>query len=426
MPKTTWLILFTLVLALCGCSNAHDAIAPSNNGDASIRPANIVLAQPHRWNWGTWLFYIDQTHTRLQILPWRESNLHYNVTSFVEGPPCPTCLATGPVQPQGDGTLKIDVTLKHPFPGMPYYTGFDVRGVVIFPATRHWLLDSNDFHLRAYIPGEWDDPTPYTDFAFSRAENGGGQLLNADGYSYYFSPRFPEVKKPPICNYEKGKFATGSDDELDSTVNPYLQFHNIDERRIFTCDGVITRTYHIQPPQGAFKFGYVVDASWVPPTKTPVTDPATDFPDMANAEDGYTLGVQQVKPIHQGVGSGANVIQWKLRHRIGYPELGLVFAYVIAPDFWGENDDWLVNAWFRFEKSGIFPYLGEWEDIDPWTTIVWIAQMTPAPTDVPPGHYLGLCISGFETYYIYNNPTPGEAYFKISPTFDFVDLYLEP
>jgi len=426
MARGIWLIIFMLVLALSGCSRANDAVGPGSYEDVSIRPGNIGLAQADRWNWGMWVFDIDETHSRVEMIPWRESNLHYNVTSFVEGPPCPNCLATGPIQPKGDGTFKIDVTLKHPFPGMPRYTGFDVRGVVIFPATHHWYLWEDELHLMSYLPGDaWEDPNPYTEFSFSRAEQGGGQLLNADGYSYYFSPSFPQVKKPPICNYQKGKFAIGNNDELDSTVNPYLQFQNIEERRIFTCDAVITRTYHIQPPQGAFKFGYVVDASWVPPTKTPVTNPAKDFPDWANAEDGYTLGVQQVKPISkQGPGTDHKVIEWKLRHNEACsPEEGLRFAYVLAPGLWG-SDDWINFADVRFEMFGKYVYLGDREIIDPWTTIVWMDRMAGVPGTATPGHYLGLCLSGFEVFF--DGAALGKAYFRVSPTFDFVDLYVEP
>jgi hypothetical protein len=191
--------------------------------------------------------------------------------------------------------MKVKVTLRHPFPNSPEYTGFDVRGTIMFPATRYWkrepqclLNEHNEYIFKNFDP-----------FYFSRAEDGGGQLLNADGFTLYFFPGFyiPGFDLP-IFKYSKGKHAYGPDP--DSTVNGYKLFTNDPDRRMFRVVDIISRTYHIAPPQGGFIFGYVVDACWAQPTVTPVTNPKNDFPFWANCEDGYVLESEQIKPFKTG------------------------------------------------------------------------------------------------------------------------------
>ncbi len=231
----------------------------------------------------------------IEKLPVRTADAHLNVTPFVEPPHCNHCLSIGKPQVQPDGTIKLKVTLRHPFPYQPQYTGFDVRGTIMFPATRFWVSEEGgvvaryDYWVYDYVP-----------LYFSRAEDGGGQLLNADGYTFFLWPGLdlgPEFQLP-IYNYSKGNYANGPDP--DSTVNGYKLFTKDPERRMFQITDIITRTYHIAPPDGEFIFGYVVDASWAQPTVTPVTDPKNDFPFWANAEDGYVIESEQLAPFKLG------------------------------------------------------------------------------------------------------------------------------
>jgi len=203
----------------------------------------------------------------------------------------------GKPQPQPDGTIKVKVMLTHPFPTQPEYTGFDVKGTLIFPATRHWKSKYWSLYGGYWPHIIFDGDIP---FHFSLAKDGGGELLNADGFTFYLFPGLdlgPEFSLP-IYNYSKGKYAHGPDP--DSTINGFKLFTKDPDRRMFLVTDTITRTYHIAPPEGEFIFGYVIDASWAPPTVTPVTDPKNDFPFWANAEELYVLNSEQIAPFKLG------------------------------------------------------------------------------------------------------------------------------
>ena len=239
-------------------------------------------------------------------------------------------------------------------------------------------------------------------------------MLNADGYSFYFFPGFPLAPDVPILNYQDGKHATGDEGELDGTVNPFIEFHDVDERRMFTSDGLVTRTYHIKPPEGAFKFGYIVDASWTPPIKTPVTDPATDFPEWANAEEGISLGVTQIAPI-VSYESGYEVVEWKIRHRHIPDNIVIRAINVIVPDL-KDIDPWQNIIHWNWQLS-----FGEHELIDPWTSVFRAILFGMVP-EQEPGYYPALCISATFTEFYVNGP---DAHFFCSPAFEFIDLYVE-
>ena len=51
----------------------------------------------------------------------------------------------------------------------------------------------------------------------------------------------------------------------------------------------IRDSFDIDMPDTQFIFGYAVDASWVPPTTKPVTDPDVDFPPEANCFEPYKI-----------------------------------------------------------------------------------------------------------------------------------------
>jgi len=238
------------------------------------------------------MYQVSADHSSIQRHPQRAADWHLNVNMFVEPPFCDSCLMIGKPTIQPDGTMEVNVILSHPFPNQPKYTGFDVRGTIMFPATRYWEMKPMKIREKDNTPVfDPDGPVP---LYFSRAEDGGGQLLNADGFTLYFFPGLDIGPDQPIFKYSKGKFANGSDP--DSTVNGYKLFTNDPDRRMFLVTDTICRTYHISPPEGEFVFGYVIDASWAPPVNQPVTDPANDFPFYANCEDGYIIETEQVNP----------------------------------------------------------------------------------------------------------------------------------
>ena len=405
-------IITVITLALCGCS-AGGGILPENN-HPSVSPA-VRLPQENRWTWDIGLYRMSEDHRKFERLPARNADYHYNVNTLVEPPACGNCLAISNPVLQGDGTIKVAVTLKHPFPGHPEYTGFDVRGTIMFPATRYW----------EYKYGELASPGPpwYWIFEdnlplyFSRSEDGGGQLLNADGFTYYLWPGLYMGPKfeAPIFNYSKGQYAQGPDP--DSTVNGYKLFtYDIAGRRMFLSTDTISRNYHIAPPKGEFTFGYVVDASWAPPTKTPVTEPASDFPFWANAGDGYVLEAKQVAPFKTGTYTKDGplycykISQGKVTLYKEIVPLTLV-SRLLCPD---------IIAWPHYEGDMAVAY----GDVDSfpcpdgiYTTSEGIAAGT---YQAPPGKYLALWCGWYNLSAYYPGTIPTQ--FQTPLYFAFIDL----
>jgi hypothetical protein len=293
--RLIFILIFFTVLSI-GCSGISHPVAPKT----SPTKANLSQTSYHS-TWGIWQLHVSADHTRIEVVPYRIVEYHFCVTPFMEQFPCNDCLSIWPPAIQPDGTLKVQVTLKHPLP-IPRFTGFDVRGMVYFPATQEHETASLPLGSRIWKmpypsggidPGFMSNSMPLN---FSRADDGGGEVLNADGYSCYLIPGVTYSKDWPIFSYQPGKFGIEPTPQY-VTVNPYKLFASDDERRMFLASDVITREYHIALPKGPFTFGYAVDASWWPPDKIPVTDPATDFPREANAEDPWKIEYEQLLPI---------------------------------------------------------------------------------------------------------------------------------
>jgi hypothetical protein len=397
------LITLILLLTICGCSSNGSGILPDE--EVSDPLPQFMLPQSNRCAWDIGLYRVSEDHMTIERLPNRTADWHINVNYFVEPPFCNHCLMVGKPQIQPDGTLKVKVILSHPLPGQPQYTGFDVRGTIMFPATRYWKAN---FSMRTiYQYHVFDD---YIPLWFSRAEDGGGQLLNADGFTFYLFPGLdfgPEFEQP-IFNYSKGQHAYGPDP--DSTVNGFKLFTKDPERRMFLTTDMISRTYHIEPPDGEFTFGYVIDASWVQPTTTPVTDPKTDFPYYANCEEGYFLESEQLEPFKTGgTYGGYYVTRIKL---YGYPEAtmwdmrSLLFCPDIAPSYLLKVKGVANTGAADWENEGSGFYSASLR-VNEWTY------------DAPPGEYLALILTFTDNYY---PPSQLPRQLFNAPLFDFINL----
>ena len=336
---------------LIGCSGLNKAVEP----EVEAIQANTYQTTNH-WNWGIWEFMISADHTKIEVVPKRRAQYHYCVTKFMEIWPCHNCLSIGPVEVQPDDTVKFEVTLRHPFPSAPKYTGFDVRGMVYFPATM--IQDNGELPYSSRLDSTGNlFPPPYygsMPLIFSRAEQDGGELLNADGYSCYLIPGLTYSDEWSIFSYSEPKNNIKPTPEL-TTINPYKLFYSDLDRRMFLVTDEIMREYHIALPQGPFTFGYAVDASWWPPDNIPVTDPATDFPQEANAEDPWLIEYEQLLPICAG-NLEKNIFKITIHHR-------------------GFNQNWNAKMWSWDLTTGdynpIFPLFTPSEEVfvDDYTTV---------------------------------------------------------
>ncbi len=225
--------------------------------------------------WGEWTFYFSEDHNSVEAVPRRQARFHLNSLKFLEDY-CTDCLEITQMHNNGDSTIDLTVKIKHPFEGHPEYTGFDVKGIIMFNGSH--VIPENGPAFPLYPD----------DFRVSFRMLGDPELLNADGYTYRWSPSYDSGSTMPIFSYWEGKYANGTP---TANVNGYLDFYSNEDRHMFEHNATVSRTYRIWLPPGPVVAGYAVEACWELPTVTPVTNPAEDFPISANQPEAYHFKV---------------------------------------------------------------------------------------------------------------------------------------
>jgi hypothetical protein len=211
---------------------------------------------------------------------------------LLEKGPCYNCVWITYLKKNGDDTINLGVAIRHPYPGNDYYTGFDVKGIVHFPAKGRLSKKENDI-----------------DCAISLREAGDPELLNADGLiMLYYPTDGPHPYFPPIQLYQPGGNLGGGiswgyyhDMMGGGTIGPlfgFKNYHSSENRRYFASSAVLVRDYHIYIPPGEWDFGYSIDACWAPPLKNPVTKVPDDFPVAANSIVNYRIDAAIVGEIN--------------------------------------------------------------------------------------------------------------------------------
>ncbi len=267
--RSSKLAILLITAILVGCSGAG-AINPVSLVDTSPSILNSCLIEdqyPGRINWGFWNISIDATGNA-QIATDRGLALHFNTVRFMEETPCIDCLTISNLQFYTNNEISIDLTLRHPFPGLPQFTGFDVRGIVITTA---------DYSFpEAGLQAAWELDSLL--------------LRNFDGYTNLFNPvDFPEGSNNAALTYIDGKLTNGND--LSSTLNPFIAFSEDAPRRIFNAGDEQTEQVRLRVASLPIIFGYSVDSNWFP-VDPPISDPVTDFPPGANCLEAY-----EVRPV---------------------------------------------------------------------------------------------------------------------------------
>ncbi|MFH1677039.1 MAG: hypothetical protein ABIC40_08430 [bacterium] len=271
-------IIAIIAVIIFGCAReAKNPVSPSANVDGSATLLSHQINQSvskgpyHLWSEG--FFYFSADHDRVDIVPRREGRFHLNALKFLEQT-CKNCLSITGLKNNGDGTIDLRVKITHPFIGHPEYTGFDVKGIIMFNGSRELI---NNW------PDTWPDIPEV--MRTSWRELGDPEVINPDGYVLRWNPEYESGSDLPIFNYFEGKYSSGVP---NAHINAYLNFYNIEERHIFTCFGSVERVYTIWLPPGVpVVAGYAVEACWEPPINTPVTNPIADFPISANQPEAY-------------------------------------------------------------------------------------------------------------------------------------------
>ena len=269
------LILAVLAATVLGCArDVGIPTLPDTHDPSGALQSQSPYDGPYRL-WGEWLFYIDESHEKIDVVPARNGRVHLNALKFLESY-CEDCLKITGIENNGDGTVNVTVQITHPFTGLPQFTGFDVKGIIMFEGSHdlghsstHWPLYPENFSCSSRLLG---DP----------------ELLNPDGYTYRWSPWYESGSSMPIFNYWPGKYSNGTP---TANINGYMNYYSNETRHMFECNAEVSRTYHISLPPGPLVVGYAVEACWEPPLVTPVINPADDFPVTANQPEAYHFKV---------------------------------------------------------------------------------------------------------------------------------------
>ncbi|MFH1676335.1 MAG: hypothetical protein ABIC40_04845, partial [bacterium] len=241
------LIVFAAIMTGCAANNP---VAPATAVTPSLEKQNMSSAYDGRYRlWGEFIFFIDAEHDKIDVVPQRQGRFHLNALKFLEENGKNFLKITG-LKNNGDGTFDLGVQIKHPFLGHPEYTGFDVKGIIMFNGS--WEVEGDD------------DRPPYPEpFRVSWRKLGDPQVLNADGYTLRWSPSYDSGLPQPIFNYWEGKWATGTP---TANLNAYKNFYTDENRHMFRDYGQVPVTYKIWLPTGQpIIAGYAVEACWEPP-----------------------------------------------------------------------------------------------------------------------------------------------------------------
>jgi hypothetical protein len=313
--KPFFLMLLMTAFIAVACSSGKSSPTLPGQFDLTGGQAQNSTTGSSKAMWGVWEIDIDTSTWEVTAIPLRGTQYTVDVVTFLQKPVGSAANLAITIkditQWLTDGLIQVDVGLKHPFPGLDQYTGFDVMGVFITPGS---------------IQGNYDSDVVYT--------NGIDEpiLNNPDGYTRWMNPiEFPA--NGTILRFVPGKAGTPDLAPFNSTINAYKYFAdgldpamsapeffaesaNVENRGLFKPGSFNHRDYQLQFPMvgGSPKliFQYAVVANWVEPDKTESGDPDTldipgDFPLSANANEAILMTIASNNSsifFKDGVGGG--------------------------------------------------------------------------------------------------------------------------
>ncbi len=313
-------LLFTAVILVSCSGSSGSPVMPDPtglDGTPGLTSGNFPDRQSaSKATWGVWEVVIDKTTWDVSIVPLRGSQYTVDVVMFLQPPagnPANLALVVTDVEHWFDlGLLSCEVGLRHPFPGLNEYTGFDIYGVFITPGT---------------IGGQYGSDVMYT--------NGVDEpiLLNPDGYTRWMNPtEFPDMGT--ILDFTPGSLGTQNIGLFTSTINAYKYFTdglasdedlagfyyeqtNVEARGAFRPGSFNSRMYDLKFPMvggdPSLVFQYAVIASWVEPDPALSGDPGLidvpdDFPLNANADEAIYVSVTDNSSLYYNTsGSGGTI-----------------------------------------------------------------------------------------------------------------------
>jgi len=310
-----WMVLLAALLMATliamGCSSGGGIpTAPSANPDLTGSVSHVGQAQTHLW--GYYDVYIDIENQTAEAVLNRMCMFTANVTTFVNNPASNLSFKIYGTPVTADYVdVDIDVTIKHPFPGMTEYNGNDVKGVFMGTGSAAMKYSTK---LRYAKYGTDQAMYDFNDKATLWYTDPYGNSLKGmpDGYTRWFNAK--EFTFPGIMGYTQGKLATpGYQLQLTATLNAYKYFAdglkasddlwtwlnaNPTKHGTFKSGSANTRNYYLRfPTSKGVKYGYAVVASW---KGTKPADHPANAPEAAAVKVYVEPDVYYVDATHKG------------------------------------------------------------------------------------------------------------------------------
>jgi len=285
------LILLAVIFALPACNGGSNPVTPGTTGiQDGVTLSRETASSNNRVLWGMYHVTLDPVTGIVEAAPLRTAQINVNVTQFLHPPIAPVHMIAfqllAGLSDFSNGLFVLDVTLRHPFPGVGQYRGFDVRGI--------FMSDDNDI-----VPG---------DATLKYAADGASHVLNPDGYTRWWNPT--DFTSESIFGFMPGKLAPPY--YPTATLNGYKYFcdeisseSSLDEvslesRGTFSpVDGINSRRYEIQFAMDSgnpvFEFNYAIDASWDDIGPSAPSYDVEDFPLSANCPEAWWIEIDSTQ-----------------------------------------------------------------------------------------------------------------------------------
>jgi hypothetical protein len=270
-------ILFVLsavmILTALSCSTGPSPVLP---GDSKLSSAKIGSGSSQTHLWGLYDVYIDiptQTATAVEN---RQAMFTANVVNFLNGKAASLGFKINGTPAGSDYVdVDIDVSITHPFPGLPQYNGNDVRGVFMGDGSA----------VLSYNPALIYPINGSDQFMLADPVDGFG---SPDGYTRWFNKPEFFTGGMPLVQYTQGKVASPGYSGT-ATINPYKYFtdglsatddlwnflkDNGSQFGQFSSGVTNTRNYYLRfPNTKGVKYSYAVLANWKSETDHPSNAP---------------------------------------------------------------------------------------------------------------------------------------------------------
>ncbi len=263
------LLLTTIAISLfvaLGCSGGGDSpVAPAPGTDITSGSTHSgAVEQTHLW--GYWDIYVNPDTMEAEIVANRQAAFTANVTKPLNKNPTALALSFNGMTAYTEYIdVDLNLSITHPFPGVPEVNGYDVRGVFMGDGSATMAYNS-DLVYPMLGTDQMMLPDPGDGF--------GGP----DGYTRWYNLTEFSGTAPPLFSYTQGSLATPGFSG-NATLCPYRYFAdglgatddlwtwletNWTGNSVFSSGSTNTRNYYIRfPNTKGIVFGYAVIANWV-------------------------------------------------------------------------------------------------------------------------------------------------------------------